>query len=333
MSTPERFPKTTPATVEEIPLEELDPREFILEKIAEIRNKVGDEKAINALSGGVDSSTVTALGHRALGKKLITCFIDNGLMRKNEPQWVLDSFKKLGIEVILVNAQEEFFAALKGIADPEEKREAITQTFYKKVFGRLVGESGVHHLLQGTNYTDIEETVAGVKRQHNVLAQLGINTEEQFGYRVIEPLAQLRKPAVREVAKALGLPEAIYNRPPFPGPALATRIIGEVKPERVGIIRKATEIIEEELTGIEAFQSLAVLHQDMITGVRNGIRDFGFQIEIRSWISEDGKSGTPAEIPYVMLIGLSNRITNEVPGVVSVTYTITPKPPSTIEAI
>lgn len=333
MSNSERSPQGIPSTIKELTVEELDPRRFIQERVAVIRAIVGNGIAINALSGGVDSSTVTALGHRALGKQLITCFIDNGLMRKNEPQWVVDSFKELGVEVILVDAQEEFFAALKGITDPEEKRKAITQTFYKKVFGRLVRESGAQHLLQGTNYTDVEETVAGIKRQHNVLEQLGINTEEQFGYKVIEPLVQLRKPAVRKVAKALGLPEAIYNRPPFPGPALATRIIGEVTPERVRIVRIATSIVEKELSKIPAFQSLAILHEDRVTGTFAGKREFGLQIEVRSWTSKDGRIGSPAQIPYKTLEKLTQRILVGLPEVVSVTYNITSKPPSTIEAV
>ena len=147
--------------------------------------------------------------------------------------------EKCGVPVELVDAQDEFFAALKGKTDPEEKRQAITETFYRSVFGRLVRESGTRFLLQGTNFTDVEETVAGIKRQHNILAQLGIDTEAAYGYKVIEPIIQLRKPAVRAVGKALGLPEEIFNRPPFPGPALAARVIGETTRERVELAREA----------------------------------------------------------------------------------------------
>jgi len=149
------------------------------------------------------------LGHKALGERLKTYFIDNGLMREDEPQRIASLFKKLGVPVEIVDARKQFFNALAGLSDPEEKREAITRTFYKDEFGRLVKESGAKYLLQGTNYTDVEETVAGIKRQHNVLEQLGIDTQLQYGYKVIEPLIRLRKSAVREVAKALGLPETI----------------------------------------------------------------------------------------------------------------------------
>ncbi len=319
--------------IKEIKLEDLQPQNFIEEKIKEISSVVGDGLAINALSGGVDSSTVTMLGHRALGDRLKTYFIENGIMRQNEPQRVVSLFKKLGVSVEIIDAKNEFFNALKGLTDPEQKREAITQVFYKDVFGRLVRESGAKYLLQGTNYTDVEETVAGVKRQHNILEQLGIDTQQQYGYKVIEPIIQLRKPAVREVAKALGLPEEIYNRPPFPGPALAARIIGEVTPKRVEVVRVATKIVEEELCNTKAFQYMAILHQDKVTGVRDGKRDYGLQIELRCWESKDAVTGSPTRLSYGVLEKLAERITTEVPGVVSVTYNITKKPPSTMEVV
>ena len=319
--------------IKEIKIEDLRLGEFIKQKIKEISSVVGDGLAVNALSGGVDSSAVTMLGHKALGERLKTYFIENGLMREGEPQKIVSLFKELGVPVEIVDAKKEFFNALKGITDPEEKREAITQTFYKDVFGRLVKESGAKYLLQGTNYTDVEETVAGVKRQHNILEQVGIDTQKQYGYKVIEPIIQLRKTAVRKIAKALGLPEEIYKRPPFPGPALSARVIGEVTPERVETVRKATKIVEEELSGTGAFQYLAILHQDRVTGVRGGRRDFGLQIEIRCWESKDALVGTPTKLSYDILDKLAARMTQEVPGVVSVTYNITRKPPSTIEAV
>jgi GMP synthase (glutamine-hydrolysing) len=213
------------------------------------------------------------------------------------------------------------------------EREAITHSFYKVVFGDLVQKSGAKFLLQGTNYTDVEETVAGVKRQHNILEQIGIDTNKAYGYTVLEPIIQLRKSGVRKVAEALDLPEQIYNRPPFPGPALATRIIGEVTPERVEIVGKATTIVEDELRNSGAFQYLAILHEDRVTGVRDGKRDFGLQIEVRCWESTDAKIGEPTRLPYETLEKLADRITTEVPGVVSVTYNVTKKPPSTIEAV
>jgi GMP synthase (glutamine-hydrolysing) len=319
--------------IKEIKTAELNPKEFIEEKTKEISSIVGSGLAINALSGGVDSSCVTMLAHKALGKKLKTYFIDNGLMRQDEPQKIVSLFKELGVPVEIVDAQRQFFAALKGITDPEEKREAITQTFYKDVFGKLVRESGAKYLLQGTILTDVDETVAGIKRQHNVFAQLGIDPQEAFGYKIIEPLVQIRKDGVRKIAQGLGLPESVYNRMPFPGPALSARVIGEVTPEKIKTVRLATAITEEELKDIPAFQYLAILHQDRVTGIRDGKREFGLQVEIRCWESIDARAAKPTRLPFDKLERLAQRIVTEVPGVVSVTYNITSKPPSTMEAV
>ncbi len=319
--------------IQEILPNDLNPSSFIAEQVQRISTAVGDGLAINALSGGVDSSTVTMLGHRALRERLKTYFIDNALMRQDEPQQIVSRFAELGVKVELVDAREQFLAALKGITDPEEKREAVTQTFYRKVFRRLVTESGAKYLLQGTILTDVDETVAGIKRQHNVFEQLGIDPEEAFGYKIIEPLIQIRKDGVRKVAEALGLPAAVYNRMPFPGPALAARVIGEVTPERLSLVRIATAITEEELSATGAFQYMAILHEDRVTGMRAGKREFGLQIEIRCWESVDARSATPSRLPWEMLERLSGRILAEVAGVVSVTYNIAPKPPSTMEVV
>ena len=320
-------------TIQEISAADLDPRQFIDEQVKLIRQAVGPNTAINALSGGVDSSAVTLFGHKALGDRLKTYFIDNGLMREGEPEQVVRLFRDLGVPVHRVDAREEFFAALKGVRDPEEKREAVTQTFYKKVFGKLVRESGAKHLLQGTILTDVDETVAGIKRQHNVFEQLGINPENAFGYRILEPLVRLRKDGVRKVAEALGLPASVYNRMPFPGPALAARVVGEATPERIALVRKATAVTEELLASSGAFQYMAILHEDRVTGMRDGRRDFGLQIEIRCWDSHDARRALPTRLAWETLENLSLRILDEVPGVVSVTYNIAPKPPSTMEAV
>ena len=319
--------------INEIKLESLDTARFIDEKVNEIAAAAGDGIAINALSGGVDSSVVTMLGHRALGKKLRTVFIQNGLMREGEAGFIEGIFRDLGVEIEIIDARDEFLDALKGITDPEKKREAITQTFYKGVFGRIVRESNARHLLQGTILTDVDETVAGIKRQHNVFAQLGIDPQETFGYQILEPLIQLRKDGVRAVGKALGLPESIFARIPFPGPALAARIIGEVTAEKLTVVRKATSVVERTLCNRGAFQYMAILHEDRVTGMRDGKRDFGRQIEIRCWDSIDARTATPTRLPFEVLEQLASEIVNEVPGVVSVTYNITTKPPSTIEAV
>jgi GMP synthase (glutamine-hydrolysing) len=317
----------------EIAAQELNTKDFIHEKVEEIQRIVKDGMAINALSGGVDSSTVTMLGHRALGDRLKTVFIENGLMREGEAEKVAGLFKRLGVTVDVIDAKNEFFAALQGVSDPEEKREAITQTFYKDVFGRLVKESGAKHLLQGTILTDIDETIAGIKRQHNVFEQLGINPQEAFGYQIIEPLIQLRKDGVRMVGAALGLPAEAFDRIPFPGPALAARVIGAITPERIETVRKATVVVERLLKDTGAFQYMAILHKDRVTGMRDGLRDFGQQIEVRCWESVDARVATPTPLSYEILEKLASEIIREVPGIVSVTYNIAPKPPSTIEAV
>ncbi len=306
---------------------------FIADKIRDIQLAVGDGLAINALSGGVDSSVVTALGHRALGDRLKTFFIDNGLMRQGEPARVAADFRKLGIRVEVLDASKAFLTALKGIADPEEKREAITQTFYKKIFGRLVVKSGAKYLLQGTILTDVDETVAGIKRQHNVFAQLGIDPQKAFGYQILEPLIELRKEGVRKVGQGLGLPESMFARIPFPGPGLAARVIGEATPARIALVRRATAILEAALKDVPAFQYLAILHEDRVTGMRNRKRVFGNQIELRCWDSIDARTARPTRLPYDTLEAVAKKITRTIPEVVSVTYNITSKPTSTIEAV
>ena len=319
--------------ITEITAAQLDPARFIDEQVARIREAVGGGTAINALSGGVDSSVVTMIGHRALGPRLRTVFVENGLMREGEPEQVAGAFETLGVPVKIIDARGEFLAALAGITDPEQKREAVTQTFYRRVFGRLVREGGAKFLLQGTILTDVDETVAGIKRQHNVFAQLGIDPQEAFGYRILKPLVQLRKDAVRIVGRALGLPESTFARIPFPGPALAARVIGEATADRVATVRRATAIVERALSGTAAFQYLAILHEDRVTGMRGGRREFGQQIEVRCWDSVDARQATPTRVPFEVLESLAADILRDVPGVVSVTYNIATKPPSTIEAV
>jgi GMP synthase (glutamine-hydrolysing) len=307
-------------------------KRFIQEQIAELNATVGSGCAINALSGGVDSSVVTALAHRALGDRLKTFFVDNSLMREGEPRRVVKTFVKLGIPVTLVDSRAEFLGALKGLTDPEQKREAITQTFYAKVFSRLVRQTGARFLLHGTILTDIEETVAGIKRQHNILTQIGIRPEEAFGYTVLEPLKTLRKDGVREVAKALGLPAAVANRMPFPGPALATRIVGEVTEEKLALVRKATAIVEQELAATKTFQYFATLLGDQATGIRNNKREFGAILVLRCVNSVDARKATATRLPWAKLEKITKRIT-QIPGVNRCVYDLTPKPPATIEYV
>jgi GMP synthase (glutamine-hydrolysing) len=310
----------------------MDYKAFVENQIACIRETVADGLAINALSGGVDSSVVTVLGHRALGDRLKTVFIDNALMRQGEPRRVAEAMADMCIPIEIVDARREFLHALAGLNDPEDKRNAVTRTFYAKVFGDLVRKSGAKYLLHGTILTDIEETVAGIKRQHNILAQLGIDPQKEYGYQVLEPLATLRKDGVREVAKLLGLAPCIVRRMPFPGPALATRIVGEVTEERLETVRTATSIVEEELAGTGVFQYLAVLLADKATGIRDGKREFGQIIVVRCVDSVDARVATAVELPWDKLRRISARIT-DIPGVNRCLYDLTPKPPATIEYI
>ncbi len=310
----------------------MDEAKFIGEKIEEIKSIIGSEKAISALSGGVDSSACTVLAHRAIGSNLKVIFIDDGLMRANEPEDVSTIFADLGIQVDIIDAQDEFFHALKGISDPEEKRKAFRDIFYT-VLGREVIRSEAKYLVQGTIAADIIETKGGVKTQHNILEQIGIDPEKGFGFKAVEPLKELFKHEVRKVAQALGLPERIYARMPFPGPGLATRVVGEVTPERVSLLRRATQIVEEEIESLKPFQAFAVLLSDKGTGIEEGRRKFGDIIIVRSVESKDAMTASPTQIPWDILMNISRRITDEIPEVVRVAYEITPKPPATIEYV
>jgi GMP synthase (glutamine-hydrolysing) len=310
----------------------MDTRAFISEQIEFIRKTVGEAGALSALSGGVDSSTCTLLAWRAIGPRLKVVFIDDGLMREGEPQQVKSIFASLGIPVEIVEAQADFFKALAGLVDPEEKRKAFREAFYTTL-GRLVRESGVKFLIQGTIAADIIETRGGIKTQHNILEQIGIDPELSFGFKVIEPLKTLFKHEVREVARELGLPEAILKRMPFPGPGLAARILGEVTPERAAIVRRATQIVEEEVSPFQPFQAFAVLLADKGTGVEKGQRKFGDIIIIRSVESRDAMTAEPSPLPWEVLMRITRRIIEEIPSVARVAYELTPKPPATIEFI
>lgn len=305
-----------------------DPVQYLEKKKEELRTLQG--KAVVAASGGVDSTVCAFLAHSLLAD-VVVVFIDDGLMREGEPEAVEKMFNQGGLNVLIVNAQEEFFTNLKGKIDPEEKRKAFRNTFYT-VLGRTLKELDAKYLIQGTIAADIKETKGGIKTQHNVLEQIGINPRE-YGLHIVEPLKDIYKHEVREVGKRLGLPQSLWERIPFPGPGLACRVIGEVTPERVSIVRKATHIVEEELLQLNPFQVLAVLFADRATGIVEGKRVFGNIIGIRCVESKDALTASPTEIPSEILRTVADRIVKEVPGVVKVVYDITPKPPSTIEYI
>ena len=304
-------------------------KEFIKNAIGEIQEIVGEHKVISACSGGVDSMTATYLVHKAIGDKLIAVFIDDGLRREGEPEFVVQTLKKLGINTRSIDAKKEFFQIFKGKTDAEEKRKAFRDKFYT-TFGNVAKEEKVKFIVQGTIKADIIETVKGIKSQHNVLEQIGINPEK-YGYKILEPLRELFKPGVREVARELGLSKEVSERMPFPGPALSLRVLGEVTPERVAIVKKATQIVEEETATLGTFQNFAVLHNDKATGIKNGNRVYGNIITVRVVVSEDAVTAKAKDIKYEKLFKIANRITQELPTVVRCLYDVTDKPPATIE--
>ncbi|MEM2878850.1 MAG: ATP-binding protein [Candidatus Hadarchaeales archaeon] len=308
-----------------------EPNSFLKEKIEWIRGEVGDEKAVAATSGGVDSMVTAVLGHRAIGDRLSVVFLDDGLMRKGEPEQVKKVLKAQGIGLKIHDVSSRFFAALEGKTDPEEKRKAFRETFYE-TFADVAREYGARCLLQGTIAADVVETRGGVKTQHNVLEQIGIRPMERYGYRVLEPLLDLYKPQVREVARALGLPREVSERRPFPGPGLSVRILGEVTPERVKMVREATSVVEEETRDVECFQAFAVLMGDRGTGITEGKkRKYGEIIVIRVVQSADAMKADAVELPWDVMKRMEKRIREKIPSVTHVLYDLTGKPPATIE--
>ena len=297
---------------------------FIDEAIRRIRDAAGEEKVVMALSGGVDSSVCAGIAARAIGDALIPIYVDTGLMRKGETERIRSLFSDMNLRV--VDAGDEFFEALKGVTDPEEKRKVIGEKFIR-IFEREAKRTGATMLLQGTIYPDRIESEGGIKSHHNVG---GMPLDIKFKD-VIEPLADLYKDEVREVAGGLGLPAEIQHRMPFPGPGLAVRMLGEVTREKVAIVREANAIVEECL--VEEFrpwQCFAAL-LGLGTGVKGDVRLHGWIVAVRAIESRDGMTAEPLLLPYDTLTRMVSRITSEIPGVARVVYDFTPKPPATIE--
>jgi GMP synthase (glutamine-hydrolysing) len=277
-----------------------------------------------ALSGGVDSSVCAVLAARAIGDNLIPIYIDTGLMRKGETERIRTLFSDIQLQI--VDAGDEFLASLKGIADPEEKRKAIGERFIR-VFEREAKKQGAKCLLQGTIYPDRIESEGGIKSHHNVG---GMPLHMEFT-KVIEPIRDLYKDEVREVAGALGMPKEIQHRMPFPGPGLAVRIIGEITREKVEVIREANWIVEDELVEkYRPWQCFAAL-LGLGTGVKGDNRIHGWIVAIRAVNSRDGMTADPLDIPFEHLVKIGSRITADIPRVARVVYDITAKPPATIE--
>jgi len=306
-------------------------RKFLREKIGEIKKKVKDGKALVATSGGVDSLTASLIARNALGENLYVLLLDTGFLRKGEPEEVRKFFEKERINLEIWDVKDKFFEAMRRKLDPEEKRIAFREVFYKTL-GQAVKSYSVEFLIQGTIAADIVETQKGIKTQHNVLSQIGINPLF-FGLKIIEPLKELYKPDVRKLAKALGIPKKIYEKQPFPGPGLSIRVIGEITPERIEKIRLATSLVEKAITSSNVFQVFPVLLSDKATGIVKGKRVYGDIIAIRAVESKDAITAKVHKIQWPKLEKLRNEIIKKVPGVVKVLYDITPKPPSTIEFI
>ncbi|MCI0483649.1 MAG: glutamine-hydrolyzing GMP synthase [candidate division NC10 bacterium] len=312
-------------------------RSFIEKAVEGIRETVGGERVLCALSGGVDSSVVALLVHKAIGDRLVSVFVDNGLLRRGEAEEVLRTFREhLKLQVVAVDASDRFLRALKGVTDPEEKRKIIGAEFVQ-VFEEEAQRLGrFAFLAQGTLYPDVIESQqvrgpsATIKTHHNVGGLPGTMT-----FRLIEPLRDLFKDEVREVGKNLGLPEAILWRQPFPGPGLAVRVLGEVTKERLETLRAADAIVDEELrrAGLTRglWQGFAVLLPVKSVGVMGDARTYENVVGLRAVTSEDGMTADWARIPFEILGLISNRIINEVRGVNRVVYDISSKPPSTIE--
>jgi len=311
---------------------QLKVKQFIRKKVEEINKEAGDRTTLVATSGGVDSMTCAVLAHKALGRRAVILFIDDGLMREDDEAKARRELKPFGIKLKTLTAQGDFFRVLKGKDDPEQKRKAFRQIFYQTL-SKALKRSKAESLIQGTIAADIIETKAEIKTQHNILSQIGIDPKKRFGFKVVEPLREIFKYQVRRVAKDLGFSRRVYQQMPFPGPGLATRVLGEVTPGKVKILRRVTSIVEEEIAELKPFQAFAVLLNDKATGIKKKKRSFGNIIVIRSVESKDAMTASVTKVPWRILERMRNRIISEVPQVVKVLFDITPKPPSTIEYI
>ena len=305
-------------------------------QVSVVRAQVGNERAICGLSGGVDSAVAAALVHRAIGSRLTCVYVDTGLMRKDESDQVVETFKRnMGIELVHVDASQEFFDKLRGVTEPETKRKVIGETFVRVFERHTGGLTDAKFLVQGTLYPDVIESggrdgSATIKSHHNVG---GLPADMTL--QLCEPLRDLFKDEVRAVGTALGLPDEIVWRQPFPGPGLGVRIIGEVSREKVAILQEADAIVREEIRAAglerEIWQAFAVLADIRSVGVMGDERTYARPIIIRAVTSDDAMTADWARLPHELLARMSSRIVNEVDGVNRVVYDVTSKPPGTIE--
>lgn len=334
-------------------MEKFKPESFVETQIEELRKNIGDERALVAVSGGVDSVTCAVLTHKALGENLVCVILDDAFMRMGEPEHVAEVLSKppFNVPMKIVDVRERFLEAMKGLSDAEEKRKRFRETFYQ-VLGETAKKEGCEILVQGTIRADIEETVGGVKTQHNVLEQMGINPMERFGFRVVEPLVTLYKSQVRMVARFLELPAEFSERQPFPGPGLSVRVVGEIRSDKLETVKKATAIVEGELAehkpsqyyaviidDEEALQQSSLTHirdcaaralnvplrnvqvkifRDRATGVKGGERRYGEIVGIKVQTMNERIH----HVTLQNLIALQARIITENPAVARVFYAV-----------
>lgn len=308
--------------------------EFIARTLREIRQTVGDGGVIAGVSGGVDSTVATVLVHKAIGDKLHMILVDHGLLREGEVSSVVEALSRLGMKVTPVDARERFMARLKGVTDPERKRKIIGEEFIKVFEEEARKYSDAKFFVQGTIYPDVIESGsrvrAVIKSHHNVGG-----LPERMNLKLVEPLRELFKDEVREVGRKLGLPEELVGRHPFPGPGLAVRVLGEVTPEKLAIVRRAQSVLDDEVRKAgwydKLWQCFCVLPDVRTVGVMGDGRTYGHLIAVRAVQSEDAMTADWAKLPHELLERISTRIVNEVPEVNRVVFDITSKPPATIE--
>lgn len=304
---------------------------FIEEQVKKLKEQIGKDKVLLALSGGVDSSVVAALLIRAIGKQLVCVHVNHGLLRKGEPEQVVEVFRQqLHANLVYVDATERFLGKLAGVADPETKRKIIGGEFIEVFAEEARKLDGVRFLAQGTIWPDILESEGGIKAHHNAG---GLPEDLQF--ELVEPVRILFKDEVRIVGTALGLPDSMVNRQPFPGPGLGVRCTGAITRERLEAVRESDAILREEFAknGLQGkvWQYFTVVPDFRSTGIKNGKRSFEYPVIIRAVNTKDAMSATVENIPFALMQHLTERITHEVAGVNRVLYDFTPKPTGTIE--
>ena len=318
-----------PESMERITTPELA-NAFIDEQVAAIRRQVGDKKVLLALSGGVDSSVVAALLIRAIGRQLVCVHVNHGLLRKGEPEQVIEVFRnQMNANLVYVDAVDRFLDKLAGVSDPEQKRKIIGAEFIRVFEEEARKQDGIAFLAQGTIYPDITESV-GVKAHHNVG---GLPDDLQF--ELVEPVKLLYKDEVRVVGKALGLPDGMVYRQPFPGPGLGVRCVGAITRDRLEAVRESDAILREEFANAglagKVWQYFTIVPDFKSTGIKDGLRTYDWPVVIRAVNTRDAVTATVEDVPFALLQHITGRITSEVKGVNRVLFDLTPKPSGTIE--